>query len=88
MSSPEVTAHLCSFPPSYSLTERTFKTVDFYRKHQDVLTPASLAFFQSQWDESVTNTFHTLLSKYLAPLRPTWAQVTIKPTLKTPTMLP
>ncbi|XP_012678690.1 39S ribosomal protein L38, mitochondrial [Clupea harengus] len=52
----------CRLSPCYSLTERTFKTVDFYRKHQDVLTPASLAFFQSQWDESVTNTFHTLLN--------------------------
>lgn len=58
-------AHLCFPPPSYSLQERTFKTVDFYRKHQDVLTPASLAFYQSQWDESVTGTFHALLSKSL-----------------------
>lgn len=56
-------AHLLFSPPSYNLKERTFKTVDFYRKHQDMLTPASMAFFQSQWDESVTATFHTLLSK-------------------------
>lgn len=48
---------------SHSLVDRTFKTVDFYRKHQDSMTPAGLAFFQSQWDESVTNTFHNTLSE-------------------------
>ncbi|XP_043087098.1 39S ribosomal protein L38, mitochondrial [Puntigrus tetrazona] len=47
--------------PCYSLTQRTFRTVDFYRKHQDVITPAGLAFFQCQWDQSVSDTFHTLL---------------------------
>ncbi|XP_030611174.1 large ribosomal subunit protein mL38 [Archocentrus centrarchus] len=48
--------------PCHSLLHRTFKTVDFYRKYQDSLTPAGLAFFQCQWDESVTNTFHNTLS--------------------------
>ncbi|XP_008436010.1 large ribosomal subunit protein mL38 [Poecilia reticulata] len=48
--------------PCHSLVDRTFKTVDFYRKHQDDMTPAGLAFFQSQWDESVTNTFHHTLN--------------------------
>ncbi|KAK2820923.1 hypothetical protein Q5P01_023882 [Channa striata] len=48
--------------PCYSLVDRTFKTVDFYRKHQDNMTPAGLAFFQCQWDESVTNTFHNTLN--------------------------
>ncbi|KAM6964338.1 large ribosomal subunit protein mL38 [Tautogolabrus adspersus] len=48
--------------PCHSLVDRTFKTVDFYRKHQDNMTPAGLAFFQSQWDESVTNTFHDTLN--------------------------
>ncbi|XP_069563592.1 large ribosomal subunit protein mL38 [Brachyistius frenatus] len=47
--------------PCHSLADRTFKTVDFYRKHQDSMTPAGLAFFQSQWDESVTDTFHNTL---------------------------
>ncbi|KAF5909073.1 39S ribosomal protein L38, mitochondrial, partial [Clarias magur] len=47
--------------PCYSLQQRSFKTMDFYRKHEDVITPAGLAFFQSQWDNSVTSTFHTLL---------------------------
>ncbi|XP_033466785.1 large ribosomal subunit protein mL38 [Epinephelus lanceolatus] len=48
--------------PCHSLEDRTFKTLDFYRKHQDNITPAGLAFFQCQWDESVTNTFHTTLN--------------------------
>jgi hypothetical protein len=29
------------------------------------MTPAGLGFFQSQWDESVTNTFHNTLGKQL-----------------------
>lgn len=48
---------------SHSLKDRTFKTLEFYRKHQDSITPAGLAFFQSQWDESVTKTFHSTLSE-------------------------
>ncbi|XP_063075615.1 39S ribosomal protein L38, mitochondrial [Engraulis encrasicolus] len=48
--------------PCTSLAERSFRTVEFYRRHQDVMTPASLAFFQSQWDDTVTHTFHTLLN--------------------------
>ncbi|XP_029383804.1 large ribosomal subunit protein mL38 isoform X1 [Echeneis naucrates] len=48
--------------PCFSLEERTFKTQDFYRRHQDHMTPVGVAFFQSQWDESVTNTFHHTLN--------------------------
>lgn len=48
---------------SHSLVDRTFKTLDFYRKHQDNMTPAGLAFFQCQWDESVTDTFHNTLGE-------------------------
>lgn len=48
--------------PCHSLAERSFKTVDFYRKHQESMTPAGLAFFQCQWDASVTNTFHNTLN--------------------------
>ncbi|XP_035608838.1 39S ribosomal protein L38, mitochondrial-like [Oncorhynchus keta] len=47
--------------PCLSLSERSFKTVEFYRKHQDSMTPAGLSFFQSQWDQSVTHTFHNIL---------------------------
>ncbi|KAI1232342.1 hypothetical protein IHE44_0006798 [Lamprotornis superbus] len=48
--------------PCYSLKMRTFSTFDFYTKHKDAMTPAGLAFFQCQWDSSVTTTFHQLLN--------------------------
>ncbi|XP_051769744.1 39S ribosomal protein L38, mitochondrial isoform X1 [Ctenopharyngodon idella] len=48
--------------PCYCLKHRTFRTIDFYRRHQDVITPSGLAFFQCQWDQSVTRTFHELLN--------------------------
>uniref|UniRef100_A0A8V1AKM3 Large ribosomal subunit protein mL38 n=1 Tax=Gallus gallus TaxID=9031 RepID=A0A8V1AKM3_CHICK len=48
--------------PCYSLKMRTFSTFDFYRKHEDDMTPAGLAFFQCQWDSSVTWIFHQLLN--------------------------
>ena len=46
---------------SYQLAQRTFHTFDFYKKHQDAMTPAGLAFFQCRWDDSVTHIFHQLL---------------------------
>lgn len=55
----------CCLSSSHSLRERTFSTLEFYRKHQDSMTPAGLAFFQSQWDQSVTKTFHETLSESL-----------------------
>ncbi|NXJ38695.1 RM38 protein, partial [Ciconia maguari] len=48
--------------PCHSLKMRTFNTFDFYRKHEDAMTPAGLAFFQCQWDSSVTWVFHQLLN--------------------------
>ncbi|KAK2866635.1 hypothetical protein Q7C36_002691 [Tachysurus vachellii] len=48
--------------PCYSLQQLSFRTLDFYRKYEDQITPAGLAFFQSQWDNSVTSTFHTLFN--------------------------
>ncbi|NXI40054.1 RM38 protein, partial [Galbula dea] len=48
--------------PCHSLKMRTFSTFDFYRKHEDAMTPAGLAFFQCQWDSSVTRVFHQLLN--------------------------
>lgn len=45
------------------LTKRTFNTYDFYRKHQDDITPAGLAFFQANWDKSLTSFYHNVLSK-------------------------
>ncbi|XP_014644764.1 PREDICTED: 39S ribosomal protein L38, mitochondrial isoform X1 [Ceratotherium simum simum] len=45
----------------YQLAQRTFHTFDFYKKHQEAMTPAGLAFFQCHWDDSVTQVFHQLL---------------------------
>ncbi|KAK2098496.1 39S ribosomal protein L38, mitochondrial [Saguinus oedipus] len=47
--------------PCYQLAQRTFHTFDFYKKHQEAMTPASLSFFQCRWDDSVTHIFHQLL---------------------------
>uniref|UniRef100_A0A2K6SEL4 Large ribosomal subunit protein mL38 n=1 Tax=Saimiri boliviensis boliviensis TaxID=39432 RepID=A0A2K6SEL4_SAIBB len=47
--------------PCYQLAQRTFRTFDFYKKHQEAMTPASLSFFQCRWDDSVTHIFHQLL---------------------------
>lgn len=44
-----------------SLKARTFNNENFYRAHQDNLTPAGLAIFQSVWDSSVTELFHNQL---------------------------
>lgn len=48
--------------PCLQLEERTFQTLDFYRERQDDITPAGLAFFQSDWDMSVTDFFHNTLN--------------------------
>ncbi|EDV99537.1 39S ribosomal protein L38, mitochondrial [Drosophila grimshawi] len=44
-----------------NLEKRTFRTLDFYRHHQDNLTPAGLAFYQTNWDESLTQFYHHVL---------------------------
>ncbi|KAG6455034.1 hypothetical protein O3G_MSEX009012 [Manduca sexta] len=46
---------------SSPLQDRTFVTRDWYKKHQDVITPAGLAFYQCDWDESVKDFFHNTL---------------------------
>ncbi|XP_076470010.1 large ribosomal subunit protein mL38-like [Babylonia areolata] len=46
---------------SNSLSERTFSTAEFYRKHREDITPASLCFFQSRWDVSVSSVFQNVL---------------------------
>lgn len=43
------------------LDGRTFKTFDFYEKHQDAITPAGLAFFQSNWDKTLTDFYQNVL---------------------------
>lgn len=44
------------------LKERTFNTFDFYSKHQDSLTPAGLAFFQSDYEPGLRDFFHNTLN--------------------------
>ncbi|XP_063235721.1 large ribosomal subunit protein mL38 [Bacillus rossius redtenbacheri] len=48
--------------PCVNLSERTFRTQDFYRERQDDITPAGLAFFQSDWDRSLTDFYHNTLN--------------------------
>lgn len=43
------------------LEARTFNTFNFYSRHQDDLTPAGLAFFQSDYDTSLRDFFHNTL---------------------------
>ncbi|XP_055910180.1 39S ribosomal protein L38, mitochondrial [Eupeodes corollae] len=47
---------------SDDLELRTFKTLDFYKKYQDDITPAGLAFFQSDWDTGITDFYHNVLN--------------------------
>jgi len=44
------------------LEARDFKTLDFYSKYQDQITPAGLAFFQSDYDSSLREFFHNTLN--------------------------
>ncbi|EEZ99758.1 large ribosomal subunit protein mL38 [Tribolium castaneum] len=45
-----------------NLEDRTFSTLDFYRERQDDLTPGGLAFFQADWDRSLTDFYHNTLN--------------------------
>ncbi|KAK3852455.1 hypothetical protein Pcinc_040956 [Petrolisthes cinctipes] len=47
--------------PCLSLKDRSFSTQEFYRRMQDTLTPAGIAWFQSDWDASLTDFFHDIL---------------------------
>lgn len=44
------------------LSKRTFSTLEFYRKLQDDITPAGLAFFQADYDKSLSEFFHNKLN--------------------------
>ncbi|XP_028175002.1 39S ribosomal protein L38, mitochondrial [Ostrinia furnacalis] len=46
---------------SSPLEDRTFVSRDWYKKYQDNITPAGLAFYQSDWDNSVRDFFHNTL---------------------------
>ncbi|XP_024893297.1 39S ribosomal protein L38, mitochondrial [Temnothorax curvispinosus] len=47
--------------PCLNLEERNWRTLDFYRKYQDHLTPAGLAFFQSDWEPSLKEFYYNTL---------------------------
>ena len=49
-------------PSEVNLDQRTFKTWEFYQENKDNLTPAGLAFFQSDWDSSLHDFFHNVLN--------------------------
>lgn len=53
---------------SLTLADRTFKTLDFYKEFQDYLTPAGLAFFQADWDDSVTQFYHKTLGIFYSTI--------------------
>ncbi|XP_034475012.1 39S ribosomal protein L38, mitochondrial [Drosophila innubila] len=57
----DLSKHKLDAKDHISLEKRTFSTLDFYRQHQDELTPAGLAFYQSNWDESLTKFYHNVL---------------------------
>ncbi|EDW65240.2 large ribosomal subunit protein mL38 [Drosophila virilis] len=57
----DFSAHKLAATDYNNLEKRTFSTLDFYRQHQDELTPAGLAFYQTNWDESLTQFYHNVL---------------------------
>ena len=44
------------------LSSRTFRTKDFLSENQESIKPAGLAFFQSDWDSSLTHFYHHVLN--------------------------
>lgn len=59
----DLSSHKLDAKDYNNLEKRTFSTLDFYRQHQDELTPAGLAFYQTNWDESLTSFYHNVLRK-------------------------
>ncbi|XP_071958955.1 large ribosomal subunit protein mL38-like [Antedon mediterranea] len=47
--------------PCCNSHSRTFSTLEFYKRYQDIITPAGVNFFQCRWDRSVTTVFHRQL---------------------------
>lgn len=41
--------------------QRRFSSKKFFSKHENVLTPVGLSFFQTEWDLSVRKFFHNVL---------------------------
>ncbi|KAK2515555.1 hypothetical protein Q9233_014068 [Columba guinea] len=50
-------------PGDHRLKLRTLSSFDLYRKHEDAMTPAGLAFQQCQWDSCVSWVSHQLLNR-------------------------
>ena len=50
---------------SSSLAERSFKAAEFHSNYKNDLTPVGLAFFQTEYDLSVKNIFHNVLSMFI-----------------------
>lgn len=44
--------------PCTELVDRAHRTVDYFSDHRDDVTPVGLAFFQSEWDDSVRHVYH------------------------------
>ncbi|KAG8251745.1 39S ribosomal protein L38, mitochondrial [Homalodisca vitripennis] len=61
LSQPELVIVPLGPAAAVDMKNRTFKTYDFYRNHQDQLTPTGLAFCQVDWDLSVSHFFHTVM---------------------------
>ncbi|KAH8276613.1 hypothetical protein KR044_012098 [Drosophila immigrans] len=57
----DLSAHKVEAKDQVDLAKRSFSTLQFYRQHQDELTPAGLAFYQCDWDESLTAFYHNVL---------------------------
>lgn len=60
----DLSAHKVDKQDYCKLEKRSFNTLEFYRQHQDELTPAGLAFYQTNWDESLTDFYHNVLRKF------------------------
>lgn len=60
----DLSAHKVDKQDYTKLEKRSFSTLEFYRQHQDELTPAGLAFYQTNWDESLTDFYHNVLRKF------------------------
>lgn len=60
----DLSAHKVDKQDYTKLEKRSFNTLEFYRQHQNELTPAGLAFYQTNWDESLTDFYHNVLRKF------------------------
>ncbi|KAH8373177.1 hypothetical protein KR009_000106 [Drosophila setifemur] len=59
----DFSAYKLTEPDYGNLTKRTFSTLEFYRQHQELLTPAGLSFYQTNWDESLTQFYQNVLER-------------------------